>query len=190
LQLARQSPELAVEASKPLERRHAYVDGSTGKSSSLAATRSRCAANSSSRRSGLPSRVEHLRGAHAHAQVAAAASRRLACTDESSLLEPPDCGKAHVRIPRGGDGIATTALAPSASQPAGGHEGANTHATNASGRAALGARRPAHPSRQSCSPTRWNAGHVRRSGNGAGKPTPRSRSASLRSANRRSRRHS
>jgi hypothetical protein len=50
LQLARQSPELAVEASKPLERRHAYVDGSTGKSSSLAAIRLRCAANSSSRK--------------------------------------------------------------------------------------------------------------------------------------------
>jgi hypothetical protein len=50
LQLARQSTELPVEASKPLERRHVYADGSTGKSSSLAATRSRCAANSSSRK--------------------------------------------------------------------------------------------------------------------------------------------
>lgn len=50
LQLARQSTKLAVEPSKPLERGHAYADGSTGKSSSLAATRSRCAANSSSRK--------------------------------------------------------------------------------------------------------------------------------------------
>jgi hypothetical protein len=50
LQLARQSTELAIKASEPLERRHAYVAGLTGRSSSLAATRSRCAANSSSRK--------------------------------------------------------------------------------------------------------------------------------------------
>lgn len=49
LQLARQPTELSIEASKPLERGHAYADGSTSRSSSLAATRSRCAANSPSR---------------------------------------------------------------------------------------------------------------------------------------------
>jgi hypothetical protein len=46
LQFARQPTELAIKASKPLERRHLYAGGSTGRPSSLAATPSRCSANS------------------------------------------------------------------------------------------------------------------------------------------------
>ncbi len=85
---------------------------------------------------------------------------------------------------------ATTMLAFSGSQPSGGQESANTHATGASGRAALGAIRPTHPWRHSCSPTRWKSGQVRRSGTGIANATSPSRSRSLRSANRRSRCHS
>ena len=50
LQLAWQPTKLAIETSKPLECRHLYADGSTGRSSSLAAIRWRCSANSSSRK--------------------------------------------------------------------------------------------------------------------------------------------
>ena len=85
-------------------------------------------------------------------------------------LSPRDSASLYVQLvaegrtsrsgpPRDSGGIATTGLALNASQPAGGHKSTNTHATSASGRAALGARRPAHPSRLDCSPTRWNAGH-------------------------------
>ncbi len=93
-------------------------------------------------------------------------------------------------IPRGGGGITVTAEAVRGSQPAGGHDAANTHATTDSGRAALGAINPAHPSRQSSCPTRWNAGQVLRPGCGADNATARSRSTVLRSANSRRRRHS
>jgi hypothetical protein len=48
LLLAGQPPELAVKASEPLEGRHRYAGGSAGRSSSVAATRCRCATNSSS----------------------------------------------------------------------------------------------------------------------------------------------
>ncbi len=101
------------------------------------------------------------------------------------------CAQAtHVRIPRGGGGMTVTALALSGAQPAGGQRSANTHTTNDPVRAALGAINPAQPSCQSCSPTRWNADHVRRSGEGADSPASRSRSRSLRSASCRSSRHS
>jgi hypothetical protein len=105
-------------------------------------------------------------------RIAASARLRACRATPARIGTKPDPGERHVRIPRGGGGTATTALALNASHPAGGHESANMHATSASGRAALGASRPDHPSRQSCSPTRWNADHVRRSGSGADKPTP------------------
>lgn len=64
-------------------------------------------------------------------------------------------GKGQVVMPRGGGGIDSTVLASSGVQPAGGQSVANTHVMSEPGCAALGAMRPAHPSRQSCSPTRW-----------------------------------
>jgi hypothetical protein len=63
-------------------------------------------------------------------------------------------GKGQVVMPRGGGGIDSTVLPSSGVQPAGGQSVANTHVTSEPGYAALGAMRPAHPSRQSCSPTR------------------------------------
>lgn len=55
-------------------------------------------------------------------------------------------------MPRGGGGTATTVLVLIGSQPSGGQPSANTQATSAAGRAALGATTPAQPSRQSWSP--------------------------------------
>jgi hypothetical protein len=50
--------------------------------------------------------------------------------------------------------MACTVLASSGVQPTGGRSVANTHVMSEAGRAALGAMRPADPSRQNCSSTR------------------------------------
>lgn len=63
-------------------------------------------------------------------------------------------GNDQVAMPWGGGGMACTVLASSGVQPAGGQSVANTHVMSDPGCAALGAMRPAHPSRQSCSPAR------------------------------------
>ncbi len=56
-------------------------------------------------------------------------------------------------MPWGGGGMVWMVLASSGVQPAGGQSVANTHVMSDPGCAALGAMSPAHPSRQSCSPT-------------------------------------
>ena len=62
-------------------------------------------------------------------------------------------GDDQVVMPWGGGGMACTVLASSGVQPVGGQFVTNTHVMSDPGCAALGATRPAHPSRQSCSPT-------------------------------------
>jgi hypothetical protein len=64
-------------------------------------------------------------------------------------------GDDQVVMPWGGGGMTCTVLVSSGVQPAGGQSVVNTHVMSDPGRAALEAMRPAHPSRQSCSPTRW-----------------------------------
>lgn len=63
-----------------------------------------------------------------------------------------DIAKDQVVMPRGGGGIDFTVLASSGVHSAGSESVANTHVMSEPGRAALAAMRPAHPSRQSCSP--------------------------------------
>jgi len=69
----------------------------------------------------------------------------------------------YVVIPVGGAGASVRWMARMGRQPSGGQRPrSNTQAIRAIGRAALGAMRPDHPSRQSSSPTAWKRGHVRR----------------------------
>ena len=61
----------------------------------------------------------------------------------------------YVVIPWGGGGVSVISLARIGVQRSGGQRLAKMHAMRPSGRAALGARNPAQPSRQSASPMSW-----------------------------------
>jgi len=72
----------------------------------------------------------------------------------STDMRAPFYTECQVVMPRGGGGTASTVWMSSGWQPCGGHGVMNTLTINEPGRAALGAIRPAQPSRQSRSPMR------------------------------------
>jgi hypothetical protein len=83
------------------------------------------------------------------------------CATARSVSAQPCSGRSraacggYVVIPWGGGGVSVISLARSGVQRSGGQEVAKMHAIRPSGRAALGASKPAQPSRQSASPTSW-----------------------------------